>query len=89
MSDFTARPEAGFLLVSLVLFLLAMFGISRLLNALIARMLGRGARRRAGDNDGRSVVVDGSNVLYWKEGVPDLQAVQGVLTALLRGNRRA
>lgn len=84
MSDFWARPEAGFLLVCLALFLLLMFGLSRLLKALIALAFRPKASKRAPDPSEPSdtVIVDGSNVMYWKDGKPRLDVVIEVLAKL-------
>ena len=81
MSDFMARPEAGFLLAALAVFVLGMYLLSRVLQALITRAFKPRATPTP-EEPSDAVIVDGSNVMYWKDGEPDLDVVIEVLAKL-------
>ncbi|KPA23287.1 Zc3h12a-like Ribonuclease NYN domain protein [Shimia sp. SK013] len=87
MSDFFARPEAGFLIAVLLVFLLMMFLLSRLLRFLLYRDRRRQPEAQPEPAKTRStVIVDGSNVMYWKGGAPNLDTLIEVLDSLRSKN---
>ncbi|MGR3648094.1 MAG: NYN domain-containing protein [Shimia sp.] len=87
MSDFIARPEAGFLIATLLVFLLAMFLLSRVLRFLLYRDRKRQPEPQPEPTRTRNtVIVDGSNVMYWKGGAPNLDTLIEVLDSLRSKN---